>query len=114
MKRSYWILGLAACMVIALVAFGAAQTKPAANATTAQVNIDNFSYSPATLTVKAGTQVTWTNHDDMPHTVTSDDKSFASKALDTDDKFSFTPTKPGTYTYYCTIHPKMTGKLVVE
>jgi plastocyanin len=114
MKRSNWILGFVAMVVVLLAIFGAAQTKPAASATTAQVNIDNFSYSPATLTVKAGTQVTWTNHDDMPHTVTSDDKSFASKALDTDDKFTFTPAKPGTYTYYCTIHPKMTGKLVVE
>ena len=114
MKHKKWILGLAAVIVVALAMLGAAQTKPAASPTTAQVSIDNFSYSPATLTVKAGTQITWTNHDDIPHTVTSEDKSFTSKALDTDDKFTFTPTKPGTYTYYCTIHPKMAGKLVVE
>ena len=80
----------------------------------AEVNIDNFSFSPATITVKAGTTVTWTNRDDIPHTVVADDKTFKSKVLDTNDKFTFTPTKPGTYPYFCSIHPKMTGKLVVE
>lgn len=79
-----------------------------------EVNIDNFSFSPATLTVKAGTSITWTNRDDIPHTVVADDKSFKSKVLDTNEKFTFTPTKPGTYPYFCSIHPKMTGKLVVE
>jgi plastocyanin len=88
----------------------AANPAPAA----AEVNIDNFSFSPATLTVKAGTTITWTNRDDIPHTVVADDKSFKSKVLDTGEKFSFTPTKPGTYPYFCSIHPKMTGKLVVE
>lgn len=114
MKRSNWILTIAASIALALVVFPTLETKVAAGPPTAEVKIDNFSYSPATLTVKAGTQVTWTNHDDMPHTVTSEDKSFKSKALDTDEKFTFTPSKPGTYTYYCSIHPKMTGKLVVE
>jgi len=114
MKRNNWRLRFAATMVFALVALAAAQTTVAADPPTAEVRIDNFSYSPATITVKAGTQVTWTNHDDMPHTVTSEDQSFKSKALDTDEKFTFTPSKPGTYTYYCSIHPKMTGKLVVE
>ena len=114
MKRSNSILTIAASMVLALVAFPTLERKVAAGPPTAEVKIDNFSYSPATITVKAGTQVTWTNHDDMPHTITSEDQSFKSKALDTDEKFTFTPTKPGTYTYYCSIHPKMTGKLVVE
>lgn len=114
MKRSNWILCIAAVMLLALVACPALDRKVAANPLTAEVTIDNFTFSPATLTVKAGTQVTWTNHDDMPHTVTSEDQTFKSKALDTDEKFSFTPSKPGTYTYYCSIHPKMTGKLVVE
>jgi plastocyanin len=114
MKRSNWILCIAAVMLLALVAFPALDRKVAAATPTAEVTIDNFTFSPATLTVKAGTQVTWTNHDDMPHTVTSEDQTFKSKALDTDEKFSFTPSKPGTYTYYCSIHPKMTGKLVVE
>jgi len=83
-------------------------------APTVEVSIDNFSFSPATIKVKAGTTVTWTNRDDIPHTVVANDKSFKSKVLDTNDKFSFTPTKPGTYPYFCSIHPKMTGTLVVE
>ena len=87
---------------------------PADAAQAAEVNIDNFSFSPATITVKAGTPITWTNRDDIPHTVVADDKSFKSKPLDTGDKFTFTPTKPGTYNYFCSIHPHMTAKLVVE
>ena len=78
-----------------------------------QVKIDNFTFSPQQLTVKAGTTVTWTNDDDIPHTVTSPAK-FRSKALDTDQTFSFTFTTPGTYTYFCSLHPHMTGSIVVE
>jgi len=92
-------------------------TSPAAagNASkAAEVKIDNFSFTPQEITVKAGTTITWTNRDDIPHTVVSNDNAFKSKALDTDDKFTFTPTKPGTYPYFCSIHPKMTGKIVVE
>ena len=80
----------------------------------AEVKIDNFSFGPAGLTVTVGTTVTWTNRDDIPHTVVSDDKVFKSKVLDTDEKFSFTFTKPGTYPYFCSVHPKMTGKVVVQ
>ncbi len=80
----------------------------------AEVKIDNFSFGPATITVSAGTVVTWTNRDDIPHTVVSDDKVFKSKVLDTDEKFSYTFTKPGTYPYFCSVHPKMTGKVVVQ
>lgn len=80
----------------------------------AAVKIDNFSFSPGTLTVAAGATVTWTNNDDVPHTVVSEDKLFKSKALDTDDKFSYTFTKPGTYNYFCSVHPKMTAKIVVQ
>ena len=88
---------------------------PAAEVQTVEVKIDNFSFAPATLAVKAGTQITWTNADDIPHTVVSDDQvSFKSKVLDTDEKFTFTASKPGTYSYFCSIHPKMTGKVVVE
>jgi plastocyanin len=77
--------------------------------------IDNFSFGPATITIPAGSTVTWTNNDDVPHVVTSDDnKMFKSKALDTDDRFSFTFKKPGTYNYYCAVHPKMTAKIVVR
>jgi plastocyanin len=64
--------------------------------------------------VAAGTTVTWTNSDDIPHTVVSVDNIFKSEVLDTDDKFSYTFTKPGTYAYFCSIHPKMTAKIVVQ
>ena len=79
-----------------------------------EVKIDNFSFGPTTLTVAAGSTVTWVNHDDIPHTVVSTDGAFKSKVLDTDEQFSFTFTKPGTYAYFCSIHPKMTGTLVVQ
>lgn len=87
-----------------------AQQAPAA----AEVKIDNFSFSPATLTVAAGTTVTWVNHDDIPHNIVSADKAFKSKVMDTDEKFSFTFSKAGEYPYFCGIHPKMTGKVVVQ
>jgi plastocyanin len=86
----------------------------AAHAAETQVTIDNFTFGPQELKVKAGTTVTWTNHDDIPHTVTSDKLLFRSKALDTDDKFSFTFTTPGIYKYFCSLHPHMTGSIVVE
>jgi plastocyanin len=86
----------------------------AASAADAEVKIDNFSFTPATLTVPAGTSVTWTNHDDIPHNVVSEDKSIKSKVLDTDEKFTFTFSKPGTYSYFCSIHPKMKGTVVVQ
>lgn len=86
------------------------------NAGTSEVKIDNFSFSPQVLTVAVGTTVTWTNRDDIPHTVvsTDDPKAFKSKVLDTDEKFSFTFTKPGSYAYFCSVHPKMTGKVTVQ
>ena len=79
-----------------------------------EVKIDNFTYNPQQITVKAGTTVTWTNHDDIPHTVTSKTGIFKSKALDTDDAFSFTFATPGSYPYFCALHPHMTGTIVVE
>jgi plastocyanin len=79
-----------------------------------RVTIDNFSFSPTPITVPVGTTLTWTNHDDVPHTVVSDDQQFKSKALDTDEKFSHTFDKAGTYSYFCSIHPKMVAKVVVE
>jgi amicyanin len=79
------------------------------------VAIDNFTFTPQSVTVKAGTTVTWTNRDDIPHGVASANNAFAkSKALDTDDSYSFTFTTPGTYQYFCYIHPHMTGTVVVE
>ena len=85
----------------------------AARCDEASVTIDNFTFTPAALTVKVGTTVTWKNHDDIPHTVVSAGK-FKSKALDTDDSFSFTFTGAGDYTYFCSLHPHMTGTIKVE
>jgi plastocyanin len=86
----------------------------AARAADLEVKIDNFTFTPQRLAVKAGTTVTWTNADDIPHTVASSTKAFKSKALDTDDKFSFTFTTPGAYEYFCSLHPHMMGAIVVE
>ena len=81
---------------------------------TMEVAIDNFAFGPTDLTVAVGTTVTWTNRDDIPHTIVSTEKVFKSKVLDTDEKFSFTFSTPGIYPYFCSIHPKMTGKVVVQ
>ncbi len=114
-----WTDGFAGPFVLALAMLAAGAKSSNVNAQEAQaasaeVKIDNFSFGPATITVAAGTTVTWTNRDDIPHTVVSDDKQFKSKVLDTDEKFSYTFSKPGTYPYFCSIHPKMTGKVVVQ
>jgi plastocyanin len=87
-----------------------AQQKPE----TTEVKIDNFSFGPGTLSVPVGTTVTWTNRDDIPHTVVSTEGAFKSKVLDTDEKFAYTFSKAGTYPYFCSIHPKMTGKVIVQ
>jgi len=107
---------MAALAVLGLALGGFTGTASAGeNPAGLQITIDNFSFAPATLTVPAGTKVTWVNHDDIPHTVVSEDKAtFKSPALDTDEKFSFTFVKPGTYTYFCSIHPKMTAKVIVQ
>jgi plastocyanin len=77
------------------------------------VKIDNFAFGPAAIVVKAGTTVTWTNEDDIPHTIVQDDKKFKSPPLDTDDHWSFTFTEPGEYHYFCSLHSKMVGTVVV-
>jgi plastocyanin len=80
------------------------------------IHIDNFTYDPEELTVKAGTRVKWINRDDVPHTATSTAKprAFDSKTLDTDQQFSIVFDKPGTYEYFCAVHPKMTGRVIVK
>lgn len=85
-----------------------------ARAEEAQVKIDNFTFAPKTLTVKAGTTVTWRNEDDIPHTIASSTRAFKSRPLDTDDQFSFMFTEPGSYEYFCSLHAHMTGTIVVE
>jgi len=120
MRRSVFITGLAAALLLGMGVFGTGQKSCVASAqektATTEVKIDNFSFGPVTLTVPVGTTVTWTNRDDIPHTVvsTDDPKTFKSKVLDTDEKFSFTFSKAGTYPYFCSIHPKMTGKVIVQ
>lgn len=120
MRRSVSIAALAATLMLGVVGFGVGQKSTAAlaqeKASTAEVKVDNFSFGPASLTVAVGTTVTWTNRDDIPHTVvsTDDPKTFKSKVLDTDEKFSFTFSRAGTYPYFCSIHPKMTGKVIVQ
>ena len=84
-----------------------------ARAETAAVSIDNFTFAPAELKLKVGDTVTWINHDDIPHTVVSAGK-FRSKTLDSDDSFTFTFAAPGDYTYFCSLHPHMTGMIKVE
>ena len=116
-SKADWIFCLAAWVMTALISFQMTPTGVAAAPATAgkaEVKIDNFSFSPETLTVKAGTQITWTNGDDIPHTVVSGDQAFKSKVLGTGEKFTFTASKPGTYSYSCSIHPNMTGKVTVE
>ena len=98
---------------LALVLAGAAPL-PAAPARVGEVHIGDFAFAPQRLTVKAGATVTWINDDDIPHTVASSTKLYKSKALDTNDRFSFTFTTPGTYEYFCSLHPHMTGTVVVE
>jgi amicyanin len=86
-----------------------------AEAATSAVSIDNFTFTPPSLTVKAGTTVTWTNRDDIPHGIASSNNVFAkSQAMDTDDTYSFTFTTPGSYQYFCYIHPHMVGTIVVQ
>jgi plastocyanin len=117
-KKNSRVYSIALCLLLTAVALtgsrGVLAASPEANAPGIEINIDNFSFTPPAVTVKAGTQITWTNRDDIPHTVVSSESAFKSKALDTDDKFSFTPTKPGIYNYFCSLHPKMTAKVVVE
>ena len=79
-----------------------------------EVVIDNFTFGPQDLTVAAGTTVKWVNHDDIPHSVVDGNKVFRSKALDTDDSFSFTFASAGTFDYFCGLHPHMQGKIIVK
>jgi amicyanin len=109
-SRSRVATAFGVVLLVAAATF-AARSAPA---TDAEVDIDQFTFLPQRITVKAGTTVTWINEDDVPHTIVSSSKVFKSKALDTADKFSFTFTTPGTYDYFCSVHPHMTGAVVVE
>jgi len=109
------IFVMALVTIAVVLGWQSVKARSAKNApATVNVNIDNFSFGPATVTVPVGTRLTWINRDDIPHTVVSVNGAFKSKVLDTNDKFSFTFSKPGTFEYYCSVHPKMTGKVAVQ
>jgi plastocyanin len=120
MRKVRLSLAIATMMVLSFGSSRASQDKPAENGQNSssqqyQVKIDNFSFGPTTLTVPVGATVTWINQDDVPHTiVSSEGKILKSPVLDTDEKFSFTFTKAGTYPYYCSVHPRMVAKVVVQ
>ena len=119
-KKAMWILGMTGTLAVGFILMAGAQRTQAAGPENKapngiEIKIDNFSFGPMTMTVAAGTTVTWTNNDDVPHTVVSDDKTtFKSRALDTGEHFSYTFTKPGKYPYFCSVHPKMTAEIVVQ
>jgi plastocyanin len=117
-KKSMCIAGLVTQIVLAilllLVGSPSLSANDQASAANAEVKIDNFSFGPETLNIAVGTTVTWINRDDIPHTVVSTEGVFKSKVRDTDEKFSYTFAKAGTYQYFCSVHPKMTGKVVVQ
>jgi amicyanin len=112
LKRSVATIVAAAALTVAVGGFETIRAEQT-NAGS-QVTVDNFSFAPATTTIAVGTTVTWTNHDDIPHNIVSPDDKFKSPGLDTDQTFSHTFAAAGTYTYYCSIHPRMTGKVVVR
>lgn len=117
MKNRKTCTAFTVLLAVAALAFMAGPTRARSEETKAQgmeVRVDNFTFSPETLTVKANSKVTWVNKDDIPHVIASTDGLFKSKALDTDQDYSYTFTKAGTYSYYCAIHPKMVGKIVVQ
>jgi plastocyanin len=117
-RNNVWVASVAVPVLIAMLLLFAGSPSVKASdqpsAANVAVKIDNFVFGPQTITVPVGTTVTWTNSDDIPHTSVSTEGVFKSKVLDTDEKFSYTFTKAGTYPYYCTIHPKMIGKVVVQ
>jgi plastocyanin len=108
--RAGAVLAIVFCAAFVVPAILAA----AAPTSVVDVDIAKFAYGPKEITIAPGTKIVWTNHDQTPHTVTSNDKSFASKGLDTDDKFEHTFASEGDYTYICTLHPFMTGVVHVH
>jgi plastocyanin len=117
MKRAYLTLlvfGLVAVIAAASAAHRSFASGPSKPAAPTEVKIDNFSFAPLKLAVPAGTTVKWTNRDDIPHTVVSEDnKTFKSEVLDTNQEFTHTFSKPGTYRYFCSLHPRMEAEIVV-
>ncbi|HEV7219986.1 MAG TPA: cupredoxin family copper-binding protein [Terriglobales bacterium] len=115
-RKTTWVLIATVILSLALLATVTSKRLASSRSevATTSVDIDNFSFAPRQLTIPAGRRVTWINKDDVPHTIISVDHRFKSKALDTDDKFSFTFQNPGVYEYFCSVHPTMTGKIIVR
>ena len=116
-KRACLLGSVVAAVLLAAAIPGltaAGEAVVAAMSSTATVNIENFKFAPATLTIPAGTTVIWKNEDDSPHRIGDKDGTFKSAALDTDDTFSHTFATPGTYSYICTIHPYMRATIIVK
>lgn len=117
MTRAFKMLSFQAAALVAsamIMLTVSTMTRAAAPAPATAVQIDNFTFKAPVTTVKVGTTVTWTNGDDIPHTVVSKDGVFKSKVLDTGDRFSFTFAKPGQFGYFCSLHPHMTGTIIVK
>jgi plastocyanin len=98
----------------AMLALGAVAAQDATKKDANEITIDNFTFTPKELTVPVGTTVKWVNHDDIPHTIVEKKTTFRSKALDTDDSYSFTFTSAGTFDYFCGLHPHMVGQVIVK
>lgn len=116
-KRNLFLSGFVLMLPLALatvLVLHPTRAKSEDKASPLEVRVDNFTFGPDTLTVPVNSTVTWVNKDDLPHVIASNDGVFKSKALDTEDKYSYTFTKAGTYAYFCSIHPKMVGKIVVQ
>ena len=105
---------IAAMLIGPIIGVMLAAASVAAQDTANVITIDNFTFTPPELTVAVGTTVKWVNHDDIPHLVVNKDKAFRSKALDTDNSYSFTFTSAGTFDYFCGLHPHMVGKVIVK
>jgi plastocyanin len=116
-KRKLFIISMTVALPLvfaAVLLLHPTRAKSENQASPLEVRVDNFTFGPDTLTVPVNSTVTWVNKDDIPHIVASTDGLFKSKALDTDDKYTYTFTKAGSYSYYCSIHPKMVGKIIVQ
>jgi plastocyanin len=114
-SRAVAIAMLLGPAVGAMVAFGTVAAEDPKDGKDANVvTIDNFSFAPGDLTVAVGTTVMFVNHDDIPHNIVNKDKVFRSKPLDTDDSYSYTFASAGTFDYFCGLHPKMVGKIIVK
>jgi plastocyanin len=111
--------GLVAALLLgpaigAMLAFGTVAAQDATKKDANEITIDNFTFTPKELTVAVGTTVKWVNHDDIPHTIVEKKTTFRSKALDTDDSYSFTFTSAGTFDYFCGLHPHMVGQVIAK